>query len=175
MGTFTLIIHASDKKTQDFYRKVFPNFTRVEEKIVVDTISDEAVNTIILKVFAEKKHIGFIRNIYTTTGCDSACLPVSYTSFYDKKGQFIKNLSQDGLTKINHAPFTAEDYARLDLIVSLSPHEFGKIKHPKELTDALSGATLKVYEPIVVEGAAYSTLRIHLYNVDTINWIKKLK
>lgn len=164
----------SSAKRDIFYKKVFPHLSRVKVISIKDTISDDPVNNKLLKVFSKKKFLGYIREIKTTTGCNSACLPVIYTSFYDEKARLIKILSRDGLTKINHTPFTAKDYSQLDFIVALAPKEFDHIKDPKELTDALSGATLKKYQPFVVKGAAYSTLRIHLYNLNTQNIITRL-
>lgn len=169
---FVCTIRAEENDIQ-FYKKVFPDFTQVTPFDVEDTISKDPINNKILKVFKQEELIGFIREIHTTTGCDSACLPVSYTSFYNAKGDYLKILSRHGLTKINHASFTSEDYSQLEFIVTLGPKEFDSIKHPKELTDAISGATLKPYKQIVVKGAAYSTLRIHLYNVNTQKLIKE--
>ena len=155
------------------YKNVFPTLTSTETITIPDTISDNPVNTKILKAYNGKDLLGYIRNIDTTTGCNSACLPISYTSFYGPSGDYLKVLSESGLTKINHAPFTLEDYSQLELILSLAPIEFGKVKHPKEMTDAISGETLKQFQPLVVKGAAYSTLRIHLYNQDTLKVLKK--
>ena len=156
------------------YKKIFPDYTNVKEIKVEDPISDNPINTIILKVYNNNKLIGFIREISTTTGCNSACLPVIYTAFYNESGHFLKILSRDGLTKIGHAPFNRDDDAKLELVLAMAPKEFGRIKHPKELTDAITGATIKGYQNIVVTGAAYSTLRIHLYNQLTIKQIKTI-
>ena len=156
-------------------KKVFPKLTSIQKVAIKDTISDDPINTTLLKVLSGGRPIGYIRNISTTTGCNSACLPVNYTSFYDVKGNFLKLKSREGLTKLNHAVFTEEDYSQLELIISLSPKELSTIKNPKELTDAISGATLKQFQSLVVKGAAYSTLRIHLYNLETKSIINKLK
>ncbi len=152
-------------------KKAFPNYTKMEKLEVIDSIGDKPVNTSLYKVFKKNGLEGFARSIETTTGCNSACLPISYTSFYDAKGSYLKLLSRVGLTKIGHAPFTDQDYAKLDLILALAPKELGEVVDPKDMTDALSGATLKTYAQSVVKGAAYSTLRIHLYNQLTLKQI----
>lgn len=153
--------------------KFFKDSTAEKSFMVTDTISDNPINNQIVVVYKKNSIIGFYRNIHTTTGCNSACLPLSYTAYYDHLGKFLTIKSKDGLTKINHTPFSKEDYGQIDFILALNPSEFKSITHPKELTDAISGATLKVYQNIVVPGAAYSTLRIHLYNQDTLLLIKK--
>ncbi len=156
--------------------EIFPNAFKIIPVEIKDKVSAEKNNKQMLKVLSRtKKVIGFIREISTTTGCNSACLPLIYTTYYSKTGELIKLKSAQGLTKINHTPFTEDDYAQLDLILAMAPKEFSHINHPKELTDALSGETLKVYKPVVVKGAAYSTLRIHLYNQETKKWIQDLK
>jgi hypothetical protein len=141
---------------------------------IEDKISVSPINIELLKVFKDKKLLGFARVLATTTGCNSACLPLNYITFYGAGGKFLKLISKDGLTKVGHAPFSVEDYSNLEFILVMAPKVFDKIIHPKELTDALSGATLKKYESSVVKGAAYSTLRIHLYNQNTQNIIKSL-
>ena len=158
------------------YVEVFPKASKTTTKKIQDKVSAEGNNTELLEVL-DKDHeiIGFIREISTTTGCNSACLPLVYTTYYSQTGELIKLKSEQGLTKINHTPFSQNDYARLDLILAMAPNDFSYINHPKELTDALSGETLKKYVPIVVKGAAYSTLRVHLYNQETKKWIQGLK
>ncbi len=157
----------------DFYKKVFPQLTKIEDIRINDPISDEPVNTILKVVFQGARKIGFIREISTTTGCNSACLPVVYTSFYDSTGKFKSLISRDGLTKINHTPFSPEDYSQLEFLILGTNSQFDSIKHPKEMTDAISGATIKKFEGKVVKGAAYTTLRVYLYNKQTKTEIKK--
>lgn len=155
------------------YIKTLGQISHLEEMKIDDPISDDPVNKSILKAYAGKKILGYIREISTTTGCNSACLPVIYTSFYDEKGQFKKIVSVDGLTKINHTPFTEEDYRNLEFFMVVPPKKFDMVKHPKEMTDAISGATIKKFQDSVVKGAAYSTLRIHLYNQHTMSFLQK--
>lgn len=156
----------------DKVKEIFPQMTRKVEFKILDSVSAEKNNTQIFAVYNKKKLLGFVRPISTTTGCNSACLPLNYETFYSAKGDYISLYSEAGLTKINHEPFSKDDYSRLEILLAMAPQEFSKISHPKELTDAISGATLKDYVPLVVKGAAYSTLRIHLYNQETLNFLK---
>lgn len=174
VSLFSLFLLVSAAKPIDFYLEVFPTATKVEVVNIEDPISEDPINTALQAVYKNKTLLGYIREITTTTGCNSGCLPLVYTTFYDPSGRFLKLKSRDGLTKKNHVPMTDQDYARLEMLILLAPKEFDHIKHPKELTDAISGETLKKYRDVVVREAAYSTLRVHLYHQHTIKVIKSL-
>lgn len=158
----------------DIYKSVFSDYTKIEKITIDDPISEAPVNTILKKILKGNKVLGFSRDISTTTGCNSACLPLNYVAFYNEKGMFKRLLSTEGLTKINHSPFSKEDYSRLEFLLVLAPKKLNTVGHPKEMTDAISGATLKRFQEIVVRGAAYSTLRIHLYNQHTLKKISDI-
>jgi hypothetical protein len=157
------------------FKKVFAKLDQADAHTISDRISETPINTVIYQLKSKGVVLGHAREVRTTTGCNSECLPINYTAFYDKKGNYLKLYSKDGLTKIGHAPFTQDDLIRLSYLLDLAPEEFKAIDHPTELTDILSGATLKKLRPFVVKGAAYSTLRIHLYNQDTLAFIRNLK
>jgi hypothetical protein len=156
------------------YQDIFPGYDKTQEIKISDPISDNPVNILMLKILKGSSLLGYVRKINTTTGCNSACLPVTYTSFYDEKGLFKKIKSSAGLTKLNHASFTQEDYSNLELLIVMAPKKLDKVGHPKEMTDAITGATKKSFLDVVVKDAAYSTLRIHLYNQHTQKEISKL-
>ncbi|MAX66704.1 MAG: hypothetical protein QF441_00725 [Bacteriovoracaceae bacterium] len=164
----------SSENISENFRKIVGDFSEKKELKVIDTISKEKNNTKIYFFTLKNNIVGFARPISTTTGCESACLPLIYTAFYNKQGSLVKIYSQDGLTKINHAPLSEEDYANLEFILSLKQKDLESINHPKELTDAISGATYKKYVPVVVKGAAYTTLRVYLYHRETLKYIKQL-
>lgn len=161
-------------KVNSFYLDVFPSANKVIPIKVADPISDNPINTQVLKILNNDKLLGYVREITTTTGCNSACLPLIYTTFYSARGLFKKLKSRDGLTKINHAPFTSSDYSQLEFFMVTPNPDFLEIKNPKMMTDAISGATIKQYRGKVVPGAAYSTLRVYLYNQQTQKLLKNL-
>ena len=150
----------------------FTGATKVNSFSVEDPISEIPSNTSIVSVYHGSKLLGFFREIQTTTGCNSACLPLTYTAFYNERGEFLKISSKTGLTKKNHAKFDSKDYAKLNLILTMAPKKLSEVIHPKSMTDAISGETLKLYKDDVVSQAAYSTLRIHLYNQLTLKQIQ---
>jgi hypothetical protein len=171
--------YALDKlsKTElNFIGKTYKDAVFKSEHKIPDPISDKAINVKFYKIFNSKKVlIGFQRHINTTTGCNSACLPVIFDLFYDSKVNLLKLKSKDGLTKKFHKPFSLEDYSRLEMILLQNPLIFKQVKHPTEMVDALSGATLKKYESFVIKEAAYSSLRINIYNQQTLKFIKSVK
>lgn len=172
----SLAIEKIETGKLSFYQRAFADALYIEEIKIKDNISENPINDKILKVFNDsKEHLGFIRNIETTTGCNSACLPVVFTLFYDKDKSLKKLLSKPGLTKKYHAKFTDKDYEKLSLILALNPDSFLKVKHPTEMVDIISGATKKEYQNDVVKNAAYTSLRVNLYNQDTLNILKGIK
>ncbi|EQC45625.1 hypothetical protein [Bacteriovorax sp. Seq25_V] len=158
-----------------FYQGVFLDLAKTDSKKIPDPISDNPINTELLVAKNSKnKTIGYIREITTTTGCNSECLPVIFTLFYNQDKVLVKLKSIPGLTKKYHARFTDKDYQKLDMILALNPEIFKKVGHPTEMVDAISGATKKEFENDVVKNAAYTSLRVNLYNQQTIEELKKL-
>jgi len=175
LSTLTFAMNIS-KENLSFYQKAFPNASTKKTIKIPDPISDKPINSSILKIYDKyKKHLGYIREIKTTTGCDSACLPVVFTLFYNHENTLIKLQSRPGLTKKFHAPFTTKDYEKLDLILLMNPKVFKKVNHPTEMVDAISGETKKDYKEHVVKNAAYSSLRVNLYHQQTKMFLKTLK
>lgn len=167
---------AKEEDPKVLYKQVFKTFSTVVEHKVTDTISDNPINNKILSVLDDKKKtIGFIREIITTTGCDSACLPVIATLFYTKDRKFLTLKSRDGLTKKYHASFTERDYQFLDMIILQNPPIFKGVVHPKQMVDAITSATTKEFSLYVIKDAAYSTLRLNLYNQNTLKLLQGIK
>jgi len=167
---------AKIRNQTELYKKVFKNFHDSKIFKAEDKISEAPVNTSILKAIdKDGKTLGFIREIATTTGCNSACLPILVTLFYDKDKNFLSLKSRPGLTKKNHVPFTESDYKELEFILVQDPVSFQSVVHPKMMVDAITSETLKVYKPFVVENAAYTSLRLNLYNRDTLAQLKNIK
>jgi hypothetical protein len=164
-----------DDKKKQYYADPFSHGFYYTEHKVKDPNDQE--NTVIKKIYGEdKKPIGFIRDIETTSGCDSACKPVIFSLAYYTDCTFKTLIApKEGLTKTMHKEFTEKDFIKLISIIQKNPKEFASIKNPENLVDALSGQTLKEYQPIVVKDAAYSTLRVNMYNQHTIKFFQENK
>lgn len=157
------------------YMDVFSGAKNLVPLKIDDPISDKPINTTLFKVQdKDDVTIGYIRDITTTTGCDSACLPIIFTLFYNEKKMLIKIKSIPGLTKKFHMKFTDDDYEKLNLILALNPSVFLKVGHPTEMVDAISGATKTEYQDSVVKNAAYTSLRVNKYNQHTLDFLKTL-
>lgn len=164
-----------DSKKTLFFNKSGLDISYKMDIKIDDPISEKPINTVVYKLFNKTKgHIGYLRSVKTSTGCNSECLPVIFTLFYNADGSFKKLLSKDGLTKLGHEPFSSDDYFKLEMILNQNYSVLNKVLHPKEMTDALSGATIRKFVPYVVKEAAYSSLRIHLYNQHTLKFLRKL-
>ncbi len=168
-------LFAKIRNPKKLYKKVFPAFSDSKSYTVEDNISEEPVNTTLLKALdSDNKTLGFIRELATTTGCNSQCLPIIVTLFYDKDKNFLTLKSRPGLTKKDHVPFTESDYKELEFILVQNPKPFKSVVHPKMMVDAITSETLKVYKPFVVENAAYTSLRLNLYNQDTLKQLQDI-
>lgn len=163
------------KKDKKFYQQVFKTLHSTELKNIGDPIDEEAGNpNLIIVKDKKKKVLGYLRDIVTSTGCNDGCLPVIFTLFFNDKGEFLKLLSKDGLTKKNHETFSADDYVNLEMIMLRNPIEFKEVLHPKQMVDAVTSETLNLYRPHVVNRAAYTTLRVTRYFEHTQNKLKEL-
>lgn len=168
-----LIFNTTFANDLDFIKAVFTKAYKVKAFKIVDNISENPININLYKVFdKEDALVGFYRPIITTTGCDSSCLPIYVTLFYSAQKKFKTLKSIKGLTKRNHAPFTSSDYSELELILNINPADFSKVNHPKDMVDVITGQTIKAYKDIVVNEAAYTSLRINKYNQDTLKQLK---
>lgn len=171
-----LSLFAKEKDPKILYKKVFQNYNAIKEHKVIDAISENPINNKILEVLDKnKKTIGYIREIITTTGCNSACLPVIATLFYTKDRKFLTLKSRDGLTKKYHASFTADDYQNLEMILLQNPKAFKNIVHPKQMVDAITSETTKEFSPYVIHQAAFTSLRLNLYNQNTLKLLEGIK
>lgn len=156
------------------YVSIMPKAYRTIAINIDDPIGEFKTNTKLLEVYDKKgNRIGFIREVTTSTGCNDGCLPVIFTLYYTKNGKFKRLTSKEGLTKKNHEAFTEFDYIRLESILRENPKVFKQVVHPSNMVDSISRATLKTYEPHVIKKAAYSTLRVNLYNQHTLKLLDK--
>lgn len=170
------VLSSPELSKSNFFKKVMPKLTDTVSIKIPDPISDKPINTVVYKALDKDRNIlGYIREVKTTTGCDSACLPVVFTLFYSKEVVLKKLKSHPGLTKKFHAPFLDKDYDSLDVILMLNPSIFQTVKHPTEMVDGLTGATKKEFVPHVVKDAAYTSLRVNLYHQQTLKFLKSLK
>ena len=164
------------KRRVDPVKEVFPTLKKTVVIKVKDTISENPINDKIYKAFnSNGQLLGYYRKIITTTGCNSACLPITATLFYGPNKTFKTIKSKKGLTKKGHAPFTSHDYNELELLLNLNPDSFKSVSHPKDMVDVITGQTTKKFQGDVVKEAAYTSLRLNKYNQDTLKKLREHK
>ncbi|MDA8793959.1 hypothetical protein N9N67_11985, partial [Bacteriovoracaceae bacterium] len=169
------VIQLTDKLTS-WYKMEYPGLSTVHVIEISDPVNpDGPVNTKLLRIQdSQNKTLGFVREITTSTGCNDGCYPIILTLFCDPSGEYLRLKSETGLTKKNHEPMSAEDLFKLDLVIRTNPPEFKKIKHPKDMVDALTGETKPKFVGKVVPMAAYSSYRISMYYQHTKKEILKV-
>ncbi|SOE20328.1 hypothetical protein SAMN06298216_0821 [Spirosomataceae bacterium TFI 002] len=107
--------------------------------------------------------------------CESGvCYDVNVTFHWNLIGSFshFETKEKDPLTKLDHVPFTAKDYQKLqsiltnhDLIFTGMPAEKLVSKTKKNELDAVSGATVATIKDEVIEGALFTCYTLwHIAN-----------
>ena len=108
---------------------------------------------------------GFHMKLLTDVCDDKLCKFLRVTLRWDALARYAKVdvPSNAPLTKLDHVEFSAEDYRKLDEILSdeysiLKQYSIADIGGDKDLDlDAVSGATPSAVQNNVIEGAAYTT------------------
>jgi hypothetical protein len=109
------------------------------------------------------------------------CYAIEIDFYWDLMGRFVRydTVAGMGLTKLDHVPFTEEDYEKLNalladrnsLLVSFSRDDLVKDTRNSAL-DGLTGATVREVRDAVINGAAYSCYTLwHVANgpvIDTL-------
>jgi hypothetical protein len=111
--------------------------------------------------------VGYASRVTTEVCTDKKCRIVEVTMYWDAVGYFERLECPAGkpLTKKEHVPFAADDYAKLDRILKdrnsiLATHSLAFLAKPVEEDngiDAWSGATPLTVQESVVADAAYTT------------------
>ncbi len=111
--------------------------------------------------------VGYALPVTTEVCTDKKCKVVELTLYWNAVGYFERLECPPGkpLTKKEHVPFTADDYAKLDRILKdrdsiLAAHSLAFLAKPVDNdlgVDGLSGATPLTVQESVVQDAAYTT------------------
>ena len=108
---------------------------------------------------------GYMGRISTPVCEGSKCYTIEINFYWDLIGRFIHfdTLSGKGLTKLDHIPFTEEDYRKLEAILRTPISRLGAyskeelVKETRSSAiDGITGATKVELKESVIEGAVYS-------------------
>lgn len=160
----------------EYYSKALPGATYKTVLAIDDPFSYEPFNIEYFKIYDQNSQfIGYIREVYTNTGCEGFCKLLDFTLAYDAEGLFLNILVRKPLTKDMHAAFSEEDYRILYNILKNPPQSFNFATTPKDMIDAVTGATDVKYKKDVIPTAAHTSFRVHQYNQHTQSAIRKCK
>lgn len=117
-------------------------------------------NTHVFKVYRNDTLVKIYRPVDTTTGCDSACAPVSFHLAYDPREKTIELLEDPNnpLQKTGHTPWSQEDKKKMQSVLKSLPTWFVHLPSPSFTTE--QGQTWPLYKETLVAGAAYTSYRI---------------
>jgi len=136
------------------------------DKIVDIEVKTDSSSYVLLQVFdsaGQTKY--FYRDIDQFPCEDSVCERMHVRLYWDTQGKYLKLATEEGsgLTKLNHKPFTARDYQKLDELLG-NPKSYLRYYKLDNLTnkaaekhyysvDAISGATVTEVSYETVRGA----------------------
>ena len=183
--TFLNLEAKSFQKIDPVYRKMrISGLPRQTYKVALDEmiVADEGL------VEVNGGRNTFFYRHFTTAVCESReCYPVEITFYWDFAGNYLgfEVPGDKPLTKLNHKPFTDNEYDKLDAVLR---DPYSKLKYysyydlvsndagaDSSSVDATTGATLNEVSEIVVKGAVYSFYRLwHLANGNIINQIRRI-
>lgn len=147
--------------------------------IILDTLNNE-----VEICFLENQPEYYVAHIFTPVCNTGECLPVKINIYWDLCGNYLKFDQEEGeiLTKLDHAPFTDEDYQLLDEILKgPDPRIIRRSKHLKgkknnqsspspdyetsfskyDMVDGITGSTLPEVKEKFVPGALYTTYTLY--------------
>src|SRR5688572_15591535 len=87
----------------------------VETGIMLDTLN----NSVQLVLDENNKPLHYRSFIFTPVCSVGECLPIKINLFWTLAGGYLKYTLPEGeiLTKVDHIPFTPEDYLKLDIVL----------------------------------------------------------
>jgi hypothetical protein len=161
---------------KSFYKNVFPKADLQSLEKIVDPILKNSNNLSYSKIYnKEKSLLGYVRNISTTTGCNTACLPLNFSLVFNSTAKFITVLVKEQLTKVNHIPLSKQEMEGLILFVTIPPIANNHLPRPTQIVDAITMATRKEYSKGVAKGAALTFYRVLSYKNQTQDFLTMKK
>lgn len=158
------------------------------QKVIGTGILLDSMDNEVMLLMEDDQPQYYFSNIFTPVCNTGECLPVKVNFYWDLTGKYLKFDQPEGeiLTKVDHAPFTQDDYNLLDEILKgadpryggMDIHSDSGVKHNKndeqdnqaqpapgsmtklskyEMVDGITGSTLPEIKDKFVPGALYTT------------------
>jgi len=147
-------------------KEVFESRAGKDLSVTVDLLSDK-----------ENKPRWYAAHIATGVCSDSLCKPIDLTVYWDLLGTFAAYETPESspLTKFDHIEFTPQDHQKLQQILAdkgsiLKDYEAEdmvdrSVKVYSKTMDAVTGATSKTFQDVIVPGAVYTVHTLwHIVN-----------
>ena len=149
--------------------------------------SIDVADTIQTAIYVKLDSLGipecYHARIFTPVCETERCYAIEIDFYWDLIGRFMgyDTIPGQGLTKLDHIPFTEADYNKLDGILansnsplaSFSKEELVKNTRSSEL-DGFTGATIREIKDAIVNGAVYSCYTLwHIANGVVVDSLQK--
>jgi len=162
--------------------------TNDNEKVIPLEVKTDSTSFMLSQVLdSGGKTLYFYRDIDQFPCDDSVCQRMQVRIYWNVNGKYMKLTTPEGfgLTKINHKPFTARDYQKLDELLG-NPKSYLRYYKLESLTnkaaekhyysvDAISGATVTEVTYETVRGAVKTCFVLwKIANGETPKYIRQL-
>ncbi len=173
IGVISLLVVAASLQFRQHEQWQFFNgafhpdqIVRIEGRFV--NFQDTIPNDTLYVCFSKQEiPLAFYREIQSGVCLEGVCLPVSLSIYWTVSGNYLGYQLGEGeiLTKNEHDPFTAHDYAKLHTLLSdpqsmLANYTLAEMAPEETKTaqvDGISGATIADIRGYIIQGAAYTT------------------
>ncbi|AKP53207.1 hypothetical protein [Cyclobacterium amurskyense] len=163
------------------------------EKRLIDFEEEISMDTLYAHLSSTGAPVFFSRNVVTSVCFDDKCRLLDVILYWNPTGRYLgfELPEEEYLSKHDHEPFTAEEYLRLnellsdpflplgdysynEIVMEGSKEEYYDSQYEVKEIDAVSSATSKFILDYVVEGAAFTTYKLwHLIYGPTNGVIKE--
>lgn len=174
-----------------FQSNGLPNSTKIihQVKVLHPAIDkDNAVDCELVEEILSDGTKQFYLDVDSVNCGEEICKVVTVRMFWDELGQYVKYELQEGegLEKKEGAPFTKEDYKKLEWVLNNKNSELEHVfkdelvvsdfvEHGNVDVDAVSGATSTVSPDETVEGAVWTCFTLwHWANGEMVSEIRKI-
>lgn len=127
--------------------------------IYLDTLGNE----ILLCLDSVAQPLHYYSEIFTPVCHVGECLPIKINLFWTLAGNYLKYSMPEGeiLTKVDHIPFTQEDYLKLDAILKNKLSTLRYLMNKPKVVDGTTGPTQIASSRDYVSGAIYTSLTLY--------------
>ena len=163
----------------------FGSKDKISKVPISSFIIADTVQTVVYPIFDSLNLLDKYSALINTPVCEvDKCYAIEVVFYWDQIGRFLHydTIVGQGLTKLDHVPFTTVDYIKLDdilgnqnsILASYTKENLVKNTRDSEL-DGFTGATVQEIKQSVINGAVYSCYSLwHIANGSVVDSLKKV-